>query len=181
RAQILNVGCGPAWEMQEVIRNEFVCNHADFTLVDFDVETLQHAEGKLLEAKRQFGRTTGIHVHRTSVQKLLLSAQKSRSALPSQYDLICCGGLFDYLNDRTCRALTGVLWESLLPGGLLIVANMDNSRPFRNFSEYILDWHLIYRNSRDLLTFCTREIVEHSTTIPEATMANKFLNLRRPA
>jgi len=33
---------------------------------------------------------------------------------------------------------------------MVIVANMNDSKPFRNFIEFVLDWQLIYRDSRKM-------------------------------
>ena len=32
---------------------------------------------------------------------------------------------------------------------MVIVANMNDTKPFRNFIEFVLDWQLIYRDSRE--------------------------------
>ena len=55
-ARILNVGCGPAQEVQDFLQETQLSNQADFMLIDFNEETLLHAGQKLVEAKRQFAR-----------------------------------------------------------------------------------------------------------------------------
>ena len=57
-ARILNVGCGPAQEVQDFLKETQLSDQADFTLMDFNEETLLHAGQKLVEAKRQFSRRT---------------------------------------------------------------------------------------------------------------------------
>jgi hypothetical protein len=34
----------------------------------------------------------------------------------------------------------------------MLIANMNDTKPFRNFIEFILDWQLIYRDSREILS-----------------------------
>ena len=62
------------------------------------------------------------------------------------YDFIYCAGLFDYLPDRTCKQLMNIFYEWLAPGGLLAATNVDACKPFRHMLEFVLDWHLIYRD-----------------------------------
>jgi extracellular factor (EF) 3-hydroxypalmitic acid methyl ester biosynthesis protein len=67
-----------------------------------------------------------------------------------QYDLVYCAGLFDYLADPICRRLTGILYDWVAPGGLLITTNVDSSNPRRVTMDYIMEWHLLYRNGADM-------------------------------
>jgi extracellular factor (EF) 3-hydroxypalmitic acid methyl ester biosynthesis protein len=78
-------------------------NRADFTLIDFNEETLLHAGRKLVEAKRGFSRQTEIRTQQISVYELLKRTQR-RSGDAEKFDLIYCAGLFDYLAPDTCRA-----------------------------------------------------------------------------
>jgi extracellular factor (EF) 3-hydroxypalmitic acid methyl ester biosynthesis protein len=116
-----------------------------------------------------------------SVQQLLTRAQKKKPANFAQFDLVYCAGLFDYLSDQTCKALVRLFWDWLSPGGLAVVANMDDAKPFRSFIEFVLEWHLIYRKARDLLAFCSPEISEFARTAAELTSVNVFLQLRKAA
>ena len=146
-ARILNVGCGPAQEIQDFLKETQLSNQADFTLIDFNEETLLHAGQKLVEAKRQFFRHTQIRTQQISVYELLKRTQRGGNDA-EKFDLIYCAGLFDYLAPDTCRALMELWHDSLSPGGLMLIANMNDTKPFRNFIEFILDWQLIYRDSR---------------------------------
>jgi extracellular factor (EF) 3-hydroxypalmitic acid methyl ester biosynthesis protein len=178
-ARILNVGCGPAWEVQNFLKETQLSNHADFTLIDFNEETLLHAGQKLVESKRQFSRQTQIRTQQISVYELLKSTQR-KSDDSEKFDLIYCAGLFDYLAPDTCRALIDLWYDSLSPGGLLLIANMDDTKPFRNFIEFILDWQLIYRDSREILSLVPERCRETTSVIAEPTSVNLFLHIRRP-
>ena len=96
------------------------------------------------------------------------------------YDLIYCAGLFDYLADETCRAVVELLYRNLRPGGLVVVANMKDDKPFRNFIEFVLDWHLIYRDNRKMSQFAPHRLSDTSCVEAEETAVNLFLRLRRP-
>jgi extracellular factor (EF) 3-hydroxypalmitic acid methyl ester biosynthesis protein len=178
-ARILNIGCGPAQEIQDFLRETQLSNQADFTLIDFNEETLLHAGRKLVEVKRQFSRRTPIRTQQISVYELLKRTQRDGSAA-EKFDLVYCAGLFDYLAPDTCRALMELWHDSLSPGGLMLIANMDDSKPFRNFIEFILDWQLIYRNSAEILSLVPERCRESTRVIAEPTSVNLFLHIRKP-
>jgi extracellular factor (EF) 3-hydroxypalmitic acid methyl ester biosynthesis protein len=178
-ARILNVGCGPAREIQDFLRATQLSNQADFMLIDFNEETLLHAGRNLVEAKREFARRTEIRTEQISVYELLKRTQR-RSADAEKFDLIYCAGLFDYLAPDTCRALLELWHNSLAPGGLMLVANMTDTKPFRHFIEFILDWQLIYRNSQEILSLVPESGRETTRVIAEPTSVNLFLHARKP-
>jgi extracellular factor (EF) 3-hydroxypalmitic acid methyl ester biosynthesis protein len=178
-ARILNVGCGPAQEVQDFLKATQLSNQADFTLIDFNAEALLHAGQKLVEAKRQFSRRTPIRTEQVSVYELLKRTRRESDAA-EKFDLIYCAGLFDYLAADTCRALMELWHDSLSPGGLMLVANMTDTKPFRNFIEFILDWQLIYRNSREIMSLVPERCREAACVIAEPTSVNLFLHLRKP-
>jgi extracellular factor (EF) 3-hydroxypalmitic acid methyl ester biosynthesis protein len=178
-ARILNVGCGPAREVQDFLKETQLSDQADFMLMDFNEETLLHAGQKLVEAKRQFSRRTPIRTQQVSVYELLKRAQV-RGNVAEKYDLIYCAGLFDYLAPDTCRALMQLWYDSLSPGGLMLVANMTDSKPFRYFIEFILDWQLIYRNSSEILSLVPEHCRETARVVAEPVSVNLFLHIRKP-
>jgi extracellular factor (EF) 3-hydroxypalmitic acid methyl ester biosynthesis protein len=178
-ARILNVGCGPAKEIHDILRETQLSNQADFTLIDFNEETLLHAGQKLVEAKRQFSRQTQIRTQQISVYELLKRTQRGGN-VAEKFDLIYCAGLFDYLAPDTCRALMELWYDSLSSGGLLLIANMTDTKPFRNFIEFVLDWQLIYRNSAEILSLVPERCREVTGVIAEPTSVNLFLHIRKP-
>jgi extracellular factor (EF) 3-hydroxypalmitic acid methyl ester biosynthesis protein len=146
--RVLNLGCGPAREVQEFLAEDPLSDHAQFTLLDFNEETIQHARGTLEELKKRFGRRTVLQLQRKSVHQVLKEGARTVSAPHAAYDFIYCAGLFDYLPDRTCKQLMNIFYDWLAPGGLVAATNVDNCRPFRHMLEFVLDWHLIYRDTR---------------------------------
>jgi extracellular factor (EF) 3-hydroxypalmitic acid methyl ester biosynthesis protein len=178
-ARILNVGCGPAREVQDFLRETQLGNQADFTLLDFNEETLLYAAQKLVEAKRQFSRRTQIRTQQISVYELLKRTRRGGNDA-EKFDLIYCAGLFDYLAPDTCHALMELWHDSLSPGGLILIANMNDTKPFRNFIEFILDWQLIYRNSAEILTLAPERCRGTTNVIAEPTSVNLFLHIRKP-
>jgi extracellular factor (EF) 3-hydroxypalmitic acid methyl ester biosynthesis protein len=178
-ARILNVGCGPAWEVQDFLSATQLSDQTEFTLLDFNAETLAHAAQKLVEAKRASARRTEIRTQQISVYELLKRTQR-RSEAAEKFDLIYCAGLFDYLAPDTCQALIELWYDSLSPGGLLLVANMNDTKPFRNFIEFILDWQLIYRDRREIFSLVPEPCRPATRVIAEPTSVNLFLHIRKP-
>lgn len=178
-ARILNIGCGPAREVQDFLRATHLSNRAEFTLVDFNEETLLHANNKLAETKEKFARRTAIKSRQLSVYELLKNTRRNDLGA-DKYDFIYCAGLFDYLAPDTCRALVNLWYDSLMPGGLMLIANMNDTKPFRHFIEFILDWQLIYRDSREIFSFAPEHCSAAARVIQEPTSVNLFLHIRKP-
>lgn len=147
-ARILSVGCGPAREVQRFLAENPLADRAQFRLIDFDKETVEYTRGTLDSLKRKHSRSTQLEVIRKSVGQILKEAglMIGRPAA-DQYDFVYCAGLFDYLSDPLCRRLSNVLYSWVAPGGLFVSTNVDVSNPRRLTMNYIMDWHLIYRNS----------------------------------
>ncbi|HEY2329878.1 MAG TPA: class I SAM-dependent methyltransferase [Verrucomicrobiae bacterium] len=181
RARILNIGCGPAWEMQAFMKESALSHEADFTLLDFNQETLDYASGELNELKRRLGCRAKISTMNISVHQLLRRAvRQGNFGMDGNYDLIYCAGLFDYLSEDTCRELVKLFDHNLLPGGLAVVANMNDCKPFRNFIEFVLDWQLIYRAGHEVQRFAPEHAAERAMVIAEPASVNLFLHLRKP-
>ena len=178
-ARILNIGCGPAWEVQDFLKQTHLSNQADFTLLDFNAETLAHAGQQLVRVKNDFSRRTVIRTLQLSVYELLKRTQRTHDGA-EKFDLIYCAGLFDYLAPQTCQALIDLWYDSLTPGGLMLIANMNDTKPFRNFIEFILDWQLIYRDSREILSLVPERCRATTRVIAEPTSVNLFLHIRKP-
>lgn len=186
--RILNLGCGPAREIQEFLAEDAISDHAQFTLLDFNAETIDHVGGVLASLKHRHSRRTGIEIQKKSVHQVLkegsrpvVSSTTSGHADAAKYDLIYCAGLFDYLTDRTCKQLTNIFYNWLAPGGRISVTNVDDCKPFRHMLEFVLDWHLIYRDvnkGRKLLPDRAPDDCNHIEK--DSTEVNVFIETRKP-
>ncbi len=184
-AHVFNLGCGPADEVQRFLREDSVSDRTSLTLVDFNEETLAELRQKLEGIKSHHQRRTPIHFIKKSVHQMLKEAARPAETIRAhQFDLVYCAGLFDYLSDQVCKKLVGLFYEMLAPGGLLLITNvsdaMNDSRPFRCSMEYILDWHLIYRDGPGVTALAPATAPEDSTTvIAEHLGVNVFLEVRK--
>lgn len=180
--RILNLGCGPAVEIQEFLAQNALSDHTDFTLLDFNEETISHTTRVLDEKKRQFGRRTPIHIMKKSVHQVLKeSARPLPDAANKKFDLVYCAGLFDYLPDRTCKQLIGIFYDWLAPGGLTAATNVVACKPFRHMLEFVLDWHLIYREEkRGSALLPDFAPPENKFIHRDTTEVNLFMEVRKP-
>jgi extracellular factor (EF) 3-hydroxypalmitic acid methyl ester biosynthesis protein len=181
RARILNLGCGPAREVQEFLAESQLSNSAEFTLLDFNDETLRHAAAALGQRQQQHGRTTSVNLVKRSVQQLLKDMVRADGiSKGTSYDFIYCAGLFDYLPDRTCKRLMTLFHQLLAPGGLIVITNVAPTSPNRGSLELILDWHLIYRDAAKVATLCPAEIpAEEAQVLTDESGINVFLEARK--
>jgi extracellular factor (EF) 3-hydroxypalmitic acid methyl ester biosynthesis protein len=186
RARIFNLGCGPADEVRRFLTEEPVSGKAALTLLDFNEETIKQLQFKLDLIKRQHRPGVELNLVRRSVQQILKDSSRiSIKGSTESYDYVYCAGLFDNLADPVCQRLMDLFYSMLAPGGLLVATNvsdaMNRTRPFRYSMEYILDWHLIYRNGADFRTLApTQAPADSVNVVSDVTGVNVFIEVRKP-
>lgn len=148
--RILNVGCGPAIEIQHFLQSYPHPEFLSFELVDFSEETLAWTREKLSSIVAQIGKPVTINYVHDSVHKLLKRRIDPASGSAREFDAVYCAGLFDYLSDKVCSRLMMHFAASILPGGTLLITNVHSSNPMRFVMEHLLEWYLIYRDEANL-------------------------------
>ncbi len=145
--RVLNIGCGPALEIQRLVQTHPHFDQLAFVLVDFNEDTLAYTRKQLERLQHGTGKTLHLATQHASVQQLL---KRSTLAPPvaeeAPFDFVYCAGLFDYLPDKVCRRLLQYMAGQSRTGGKLLVTNVHASNPERRWMEYFLEWHLIYRD-----------------------------------
>jgi extracellular factor (EF) 3-hydroxypalmitic acid methyl ester biosynthesis protein len=179
--KLINLGCGPAGEVQKFLAAGSLADNVQFTLLDFNDETVNHTRHVLGEIRRQNQRRTAIEVLKKSVHQVLKEGAKPAVNVPDfGYDLVCCSGLFDYLSDRACKQLTNIFWNWIRPGGLMLITNVTPRSPNRGSLELVLDWHLIYRDATRFATLAPDGAPADRVRIyAEDTGVNIFLEARK--
>jgi len=180
--RVFNLGCGPAQEVQAFLSKSELSHGAEFSLLDFNDETVMHVEQAVNQAKAKYQRGTAVRVIKKSVSQLLKEASKPVSKLGSgTYDFVYCSGLFDYMPNQICEKLAHIFYDLLAPGGLLAVTNVESSNPSRSWMEYMVDWHLEYRTGKQMEAFRPAQApLETSRVSSELSGLNIFLEVRRP-
>jgi extracellular factor (EF) 3-hydroxypalmitic acid methyl ester biosynthesis protein len=177
---VLNVGCGPAIEIQRFVEQSDEVERLSFTLVDFSKETLDYARRCITQVAEAHGKKLQIDFVHESVNELLKRASRREAPLESkQFDLIYCAGLFDYLSDKVCARLLQYFANRCRPGGLVLVTNVHSQNPERNGMEHLLEWHLIYRDEAMLESVLPKPL-EQKELFTDPTGVNVFAKFRVP-
>ena len=150
--RILNVGCGPAVEIQRFIAQYPHPERLIFKLMDFSEETLMYTRACIDKSCQTHGKEARVEYIHESVHQLLKRASKKEDQLDpqAQFDFVYCAGLFDYLSDKVCSRLLQYFVSRSSVGGTVLVTNVHSNNPERNGMEHLLEWHLIYRDEVQL-------------------------------
>jgi extracellular factor (EF) 3-hydroxypalmitic acid methyl ester biosynthesis protein len=178
RLRVLNIGCGPAGELVRFLEQDDVSDTCDLTLVDFNEETLAHAERSLRTAIEKGGRRAALRMVHQSIHELLEAAATGKTGTMGEYDLVYCAGLFDYLSDRVCRKLTHLYCRWTAPGGVVVATNVHARNPIRCYMEHIAEWYLVHRDEQQLERFAPEGAA--SRVFSDPTGVNIFLEVHRP-
>jgi extracellular factor (EF) 3-hydroxypalmitic acid methyl ester biosynthesis protein len=184
KTRIFNFACGPAIEVQHFLGNSLLSEKVEFTLADFNAETLEHTAKAIHIIKERLGRHTSVQFQKKTAHQLLKESQKSivtGNGTKREYDFIYCAGLFDYLTDLACQQLIKIFYQWLAPGGLMYLTNVTPLTTNRGSLELILDWHLIYRNATEMGRLCSGIIPKEMVRVrSDETGINIFLEARKP-
>jgi len=72
-----------------------------------------------------------------------------------------------------------VFYGMLAPGGLLLATNVD-VHPSRNEMEYFLEWHLVHRNSNEMMKLAPEQADREQMKLTrDPTGVNIFLEVRK--
>ncbi len=179
-ARITSLGSGPAREVAAFLSTSDASRHrVEFSLIDQEQVALQYAHEKTYPyVLNSAGRVSvqGLNISFTDI----LRGTNSLAELPPQ-DFVYSLGLLDYLTAQRAKALVKRLYDLILPGGLLIVGNM-NKCPQSNYwpGEFIVDWTLQYRDDSDMMAWAQGLNAERAWTETERTGRVRLLFVRKP-
>lgn len=178
KLDIMTVGCGPAIEIQNFIRQNKITIPCTFHLLDFNNETIEYAREKISAEVCAGNKNYRFNYIHKSINDLLREMIRSDKKVPGQsFDLLYCAGLFDYFSDRICKRLIQAFHQWLNPGGLLIVTNVHPKNPFRYFMEHIVEWHLVYRSETEFKKLAPEYVP--SSMYSDPTGVNIFMEIRK--
>ncbi len=142
--QILSVACGPALEVQMLLKEGIDRNKIEIHLLDQDLSALQHAQLQLRTTGKRIGNGPQIHYIHKTIKEVIIGG------LSRNYDFIYSAGLFDYFSDPVARLAAAKLLSHVSPGGQLVIGNFAASPGHQGLMELAFDWNLIYRTEQDL-------------------------------
>ncbi len=174
---VLNVGCGPASEIQRIVKRESISNQISLDLMDFNDETIEYASRKINGAMTSSGNKPIIKFIKKSVDELLEEIHEENNVYEEKYDMVYSAGLFDYFSDQICKRLVSIYYKWTRAGGLVTVTNVHSDNPNKNLMEHLLEWYLVYRNERGM-----EELAPDGTNYEietDLTGINVFLDIRK--
>jgi extracellular factor (EF) 3-hydroxypalmitic acid methyl ester biosynthesis protein len=169
---ILNVGCGPAIEIQRFLQSYPHPELLSFELVDFSEETLAWTRNKLSSIVQQIGKPVTIKYVHDSVHQLLKRRIDPSLAGTREFNAVYCAGLFDYLSDKVCSRITAHFAARTHLGGTLLITNVHSNNPEKFSMEHILEWHLVYRDESKMA-----EILPEQCSVPKIYTDNTKVNV----
>lgn len=172
--RVMNIGCGPAVEIQRFLQTYPDPELLSFELVDFSKETLGWTGEKLGALAAAAGKKVHIDYTHDSVHQLLKRRTANDAPELREFDAVYCAGLFDYLSDKVCSRLTEHFASRTRPGGTVLVTNVHSRNPERLFvMGHLLEWYLIYRDEAGMEAVLPRQSTGRKVYV-DATGVNVF-------
>jgi extracellular factor (EF) 3-hydroxypalmitic acid methyl ester biosynthesis protein len=179
-ARVMSLGSGPAREVEQFLASGGWKNRrVEFTLIDQEESALKYAVEKTYPHVLVSAGATRVQALNVSFTDILRGTGPI-SALPPQ-DFIYSVGLVDYLTERRTAVLVRRLYETLVPGGFLVIGNM-NETALSNLwpMEFVTDWSLHYRNEAEMLAWTEGLAPAQAWTECECTDRVRLLFARKP-
>jgi hypothetical protein len=136
RPRILSIACG---HLREAARSAAVMGGRVGELVALD----QDADS-LAEVERVYAGTPVSTVN-CSVRAVLAGKVHFEG-----FHFVYAAGLYDYLSERVAARLTRLMFDMVVPGGRVLVANFAPGLPEVGYMETFMGWNLIYRTPDEM-------------------------------
>ncbi len=149
--KILNLGCGPAIEIQKLLEQRNVPGNVELTLIDFSQETLDYTYEMITRRLANHNSGMRVNVVHRSVDQILRQSAKIKETDRDTYDFIYCAGLFDYFSQKACSRVLKLFHALVKPDCWVLSTNVHKDNPAQASMEYLAEWHLVYRNEKDML------------------------------
>jgi hypothetical protein len=148
--RILNVGCGPCYDLRQAIRWLPHDCHGEVILADLDPNALSFAELKLNKIDRD------VVFNYVAGDVLEVIRRLSRRDGLGSFDAVLFGGLFDYIPDRIISLVLKKSRFLLAPGGEIMFSQVSRNNPDRVFMKWFGDWELLERDETELRDLCLK-------------------------
>ena len=148
--RILNIGCGPSYDVRQAIgwlQNDSL---GEVILADLDSEALSFSELKLKQNDR------GLVFTYVADDVLQVIRRFSRREDLGSFDAVLFGGLFDYIPDRIISLVLKKSRFLLASGGEIMFSQVSRDNPDRVFMKWFGDWELLERDETELTDLCLK-------------------------
>lgn len=149
--KILNVGCGPARELLELLELGAINKILIYDCLDFEKRALEYVCKNLSRIENR--NREPLHIRFINKNILDLVKNKNLEEIYKwKYDLVYCAGVFDYLSNRISTKLIETLYSLLKSEGTLIICNADKeTQNHRAYYEMLGDWRFEHRTKLEML------------------------------
>lgn len=178
KMEVLSVGCGPAFEIKDIVRSPQDCENFHFIFMDQDPQALSEAGDLIHGIEKKFARKIEVDYIHSSVRTTLFS--RTFMAKFNQFHFIYSMGLFDYLTAPVAKAVIARLYQKLKPNGEMVIGNFHVSNPSRYYMEYWGDWVIIHRTEDEFKNLLQNDLSAHGKVLFENTGNQMFLHLKKP-
>ena len=178
KLKVLSVGCGPAFELKQILKSPQDCANYKFTLFDQDSAALSEAAELVGEIEKKIGAAPAVEYVKGSVRLMLFSRTIKQKW--GQFHFIYCMGLFDYLNSRVATAVLDRLYRLLKPGGELVVGNFHVSNSSKYYMQYWGDWVLLHRTKEEFKGLFQNNSCGNVSVLFDDTGSQMFLHVKKP-
>ena len=176
--KILNLGCGPAVEIQQLLEQRNVPGTVELTLIDFSQETLDYTYEKITRKLANHNSGLRLNIVHRSVDQILRQSAKIKETDRDTYDFVYCAGLFDYFSQKACSRVLKLFHALAKPGCTVLSTNVHKDNPAQATMEYIAEWHLVYRNEKDMTDLIPNDWEQK--VYCDDTGVNVFLEFKKP-
>lgn len=176
--KVLSVGCGPAFELKQILKSPQDCANYEFTLFDQDSVALSEAAELTSEIEKKIGTAPAVEYVQGSVRLMLFSRKLKQKW--GQFHFIYSMGLFDYLNSRVATAVLDRLYRLLKPGGELVVGNFHVSNSSKYYMQYWGDWVLLHRTKKEFKGLYQNNSCGNVSVLFDDTGSQMFLHVKKP-
>ena len=176
--KVLSVGCGPAFELEQILKSPQDCANYKFTLFDQDSVALSEAAELASEIEKKLGAAPAVEYIKGSVRLMLFSRKIKQKW--GQFHFIYSMGLFDYLNSRVATAVLDRLYQLLKPGGEFVVGNFHVSNSSKYYMQYWGDWLLLHRTKEEFKGLFQNNSCDKVSVLFDDTGSQMFLHVKKP-
>lgn len=178
--RVTSLGCGPAYEVQNLAKSaEGWPGHILWSLMDQEEEALLLAYQTGTHALANSASKGSLECLHFSFAQFLMDPKVF--PIQERQHLIYSVGFFDYVRERMGQGIIHALYDRLEPGGVLLIGNARG--PNRHFwsLEFLTDWTLLYRTEEAMRRLARKvpETAEISVEL-ESGEAYFFLSIRKP-
>jgi extracellular factor (EF) 3-hydroxypalmitic acid methyl ester biosynthesis protein len=175
--KVLSVGCGSAFELNEIIESPQDSDKYHFTLFDQDPKALSEAAEVVNHIANTLSITPKVNFIQGSVRTMLFS-RKLRQQW-GQFHFIYSLGLLDYLTSRVAKAVLTRLYQLMAPGGKMVIGNFHVSNASKYYMMYWGDWFLHHRKEEEFRQLIDSSPEDKVSVLYDSTGSQMFLHIQK--